>query len=274
MALYEEGMSKAVGGVINQFPYPPPSGADLKIDLGVMGACDADMRDVRERLVPWRFATAFQRATRDAATGNLEIAGGSFLQLFDKGYGETGSACGYSGVLTESDTNAIRNGGVITSEGRWVTLACLFAIGYPFTVAAGDTAWTTKRFDANLRGLDGYGEPLVKAWLDNSSFELTHQGKACKYGLGNVTLWGEVAGTLQSSISARIPGQFWFAASQDVSMGANQDGAVQLRFLTDYNVEVEQSLLNATTAGRDVIIPLHAMLLGVPFCPGQVTGAR
>lgn len=261
-------MADGGGGISTNFAYIPPTGMVRPSDMKG-GACTPDMRDVRERLVPWRFATGYQQVTRNAVSGSLEIAAGSTLLLFDKGYGESGSGCGYTGELTESDTNAIRNGGVVPNTGQWLTLGWLFGIGKPFTVQAGVTNWTTKRYDANLIGPDGYAAQVVKAWLDNLNLEIEHTGNACRYNLGNVGLWGEVSGMLDAAISTRIAGQFWYAAASDHSMGANIDGALQCRLNTDYGVEVQQSGLNPTTANRDVIIPLHVMALGVPYCPGD-----
>lgn len=256
---------------VQNYPYLPRMEGGL-VKVSRPGACDPDMRQLLARLVPWRFATLAFRFTNVA--GNLLLAKQQ-LQFFDKGAGEAGTG-GFAGVVTQSETNAVEQGGLVPSGTRWYTVGGSVAMQAAYSVAAGADAAGDRLYEANLSGALGYAQRCARVLADCTYVELNHgTGNACRYSMGPLGLWLNSVGDGSEAYSSQggVPGQFFWMSTPDESTGKNEDGALRGTCDVTHNATVEQNGANPTTGQRDVILPVKIVLMGFPLCePGVISG--
>ena len=205
------------------YPYMPAAGVDRQFAGVQPGAyCDPSMRQLRSRLIPFRYSTAALRFTRDAITGHLSIATGgpATFRLFGAGVGEDGSTMGMSGVapdlaLTETETDALEKGALVESGMLFRAVGFAITLGAPWVTGVA-TNMAPRQYPA---WLEEYVPRLQRAVSDGGSFEFTHGQQACRYNLGRPSFYGSSSSVAEVQSSINIPGEFWFLAVEDVSSG-------------------------------------------------------
>lgn len=249
-------------GLQSSYPYTPPVARAFYVPAGG-GACDPQMRDVSQRLLPYRYATAALRFTIAGAGSDLVLAAGDKV-LFSKGFDDTDASSGFAGVLTQLDTNAPQNGALVQNGQMFYTVGIGCSVGEPYVVATGATASDARDYPA---WLDSYRNRVIRAALDVSWGELKHGQNPCKYGLGPLAMWGTHAGVGSKDLGDAIAGQFWYLSTPDASTSStdgNQGATLTIHIQRQATVGNDAAI--ATPAALDVILPVRAVLYGVPVC--------
>lgn len=141
------------------------------------GACVPDHENNSDALVTEKFATAFLRFTN--ASGVLTLSSG--LQkalLLTKGVGEAATDAGGAGNLTAADTNAFKDGGLVTTGQRFQIISVGVEILDPFEYDAANADRTKPVW------MDGYRADLQRLVMRDCVFRLKPAESQNIYDMG------------------------------------------------------------------------------------------
>jgi hypothetical protein len=269
------------GELARSFPYAPQTDTMklYEVDAAALyGACDPYFKNLDSRLVPWRVATAFVRATRNAGPPVFyDLAAGQTFNLFSQGETDAGSGAGISDTLTNVETNAQKGGGLVQNDQLFFTVGVGVTILQPFAVTPAATPSIATKI--SLPELDdpttGYARRLVRQVAQNFFGVISHGNGACDYKTGPIDAWGSSSIANDAKSSEGIPGQFWYTSVPDVSTGTAQSNALAVQLSNPRAVQVRENALSPITAGLDVLIPIRMVLFGFPACsPGRVQSSE
>jgi len=275
----------SAGELARSFPYAPQTDSMklYEVDQSALyGACDPYFKNLDSRLVPWRVATAFVRATRNAGPPvSYDIAANQTFNLFSQGETDAGSGSGISDNLTNVETNAQKGGGLVQNDQLFFTVGVGVTILQPFAVAPPVAPATAPSIATkiSLAELDdpttGYARRLVRMVAQNFFGVISHGQGACDYKTGPIDAWGSTAIGNDAKTSEGIPGQFWYTSIPDVSTGSAQSNALAVQLTNPRAVQVRENALSPITAGLDVLIPVRIAMIGFPACsPSRVQGSE
>jgi len=277
-------VANEVGELARSYPYAPMTDVTKIYDVDpslLWGACDKQFRNLDSRLVPWRFATAFVRATRIAGPPvAYQIAAGQTFSLFGEGEGDVGASSGVTNALTNVETNAQREGGLVQNEQLYFTVGMGVTVLQPFLVTPPLAPATAVSIASKISAaeiddpISGYGRRLIRAVEQNFAGLVSHGTGACNYKMGPLDTWGTATRGGDTSSSDPVAGQFWYMATPDLSTGTAQSNALEFRLDNPRTVIVRENALNPIPAGLDAIIPIRVMLFGFPACsPSKGVGS-
>jgi len=264
------------GELARAYPYAPDIDPMRLYEVdpsALAGACDRKFTNLDSRLVPWRFATFFVRATRIAGPPvAYQIAASQTFSIFGEGEGDPGAGSGISNTLTNVETNAQKGGGLVQNDQLYFTVGMGVTILQPFAVAVATPPSIATKI--SLPEVDdpvnGYGRRLMRAVAQNFAGIIQHGTGACDYKIGPIDSWGSAVQGGDAKTSDAISGQFWYIAVPDVSTGAAQSNALEMVFDNPRTVQVRENALNPIPVELDVLIPVRVSLFGFPACaPGR-----
>lgn len=264
---YRASAAEQVAGIAQTFPYVPPIPRQVFVPPNG-GACDPLLREIPQRLLPQRYATAFFRFVNDGGDLSLDAEAEPVI-LFANGYGNGSSASGADGTQTQLDTNAPKQGGAVQQRQLFVTVGLGVSFGMPFAIASTDEAVdinAPRAYPSWLR--QEYALPCIQGVSDVVWMELQHQEEACKYGLGPIAMLPAISNTLgqDKAQTQPIAGQFLYLSIPDVSTSASDQAAMQLNLYKQRQAIVGANASLPVGTGLDVVVPLRVALVGVPIC--------
>lgn len=249
------------------YPYTPPK-SDRIIVPASAGACDANFRNLRERLHYIRFSRVGFRFERQAG-GELLIAAQTLSAYTDApGQPATGTGLPYA-QLTEADTNADAGGGIARGKNaRFIMTGFSADVESVFVTAAGATAATQVRYVPWLRA---YRDQIVQSLAEQVTVTLEHgQDSSCVYSLGPIATWSPktTAGRLSGN---DIPGAAWLTSVPDVTGTSTDQDELVMSAVLVRGIQIDNDPLDPTVAGLDVFGVIRFGILGFPTCE---TGRR
>lgn len=258
------------------FPYGFPS-SKKKMVVAPSGVCDPTMPDTRERLTPWRVATAFFRGTIAGAGMDIVFATPQTALLFTQGPDDPAISSGSSGtgtnLLARSDVNSqqgTEGGGLARAGQAFVATGIWFQWLEPWTVPTGVAlVGATRTAAAFLRSPVSPYNKIIGQMLSSVLNPQLKNGRqtACDFDALAVDLWAQGSGVADAKIGfGGLGGSFYHLAVPQVSGGQGSGAELQMKMVMDRNITIQADAANATPAGVDVVAAIRAVIVGYPIC--------
>lgn len=259
------------------FPYGTPM-QKKKLVVAPSGICDPTMSDTRERLAPFRVATAFFSGTMAAPGADIVFPAASVL-LFTTGPQDdaapTGGGAG--GVLARSDTNAQQGsngGGAARAQQAFVATGLWFQWENLWTVPANEpaiaSAGNVRKASAFLRSPVAPYDKAVLSALSSVINPVLKNGRqsACDFDLLATDMWAQMSGVAAQPIGfGGVGSSFTFLAVPDVSGGQGSGFELQIQLNQDRIIAVESDGANPTPGNAvKVVAALRCVMMGYPIC--------
>lgn len=230
------------------FPDQPDDGFN---PLGY-GACDANANNYKQALENWRYSTGVIKLTRDVVTGDLSVAAGTTLTLFNGGAQDLASTQGFPGtvILSDVETDAFQTGAPTKQNAMFHLRAIGMAILKPFAMP---DPFTTKRYD---RWIENYEQPIIDAFHNNLSLSLQYAAEECNWKLGLLSMYPQHGNSTGAGSIVRNGAGIGIAQIMPLRVPADM-GAQDRSNQADIQLSTSNYI---TTIGNDAVIPTEADL--------------